>query len=369
VNFFEDDAGGTAPPPPAPPARTARKTRSRRNLRVQRIAILVVALFVIVLLLTLWIRSCQHNQTVSSYRDYFTAVGQIIDDSNKVGKDLAAIVDNPRRYTAPELSAKLDAMVGAQKDAATRAQLLKPPGRLQSQNAQFALGMQVRLTGMQLMRAALQAVMAGQAKLAGVTISEGSLAAYAGYFTGPDAYYTDLFYAQAQKAMKDDGVTGVTVPTSTYFLTSGMFATDKLQAMLKHLPGSSIGGTHGDAVNGVSVQSGGKVQPLVGGRTTQVKASSDMVFLVAVQNQGTATETGVNVTLTLQPPGGAQAQTLSRTITTIKKGQTINVQFTGFNIQPNSLGRVSKLTARVAKVPGEKNLTNNTLYFNIILKL
>ena len=361
MNFFEDDEGGRAPAPPATPAR---KPRNKRALRIQRLAIVIVALFVVVLLLTLWIRSCQHNQTVSGYKDYLSGVQSLITDSNKVGQDLASIVNNPRQFTRTGLVNKLDGMVRAQNDVASRAQALSAPDKLAGQNQSFALGMQVRAKGMQHLRAGILAAIDGKSK-----VTANDLAALSGYFTGPDAYYTEEFYTQAQNVLKADGVAGVTVPTSTFFLKSGMFGPLKLQLMLKHIPGSAVGGVHGVAVLAVTAQSSGSTQPLQPGRNTRVKASADMIFVVSVANQGTVTETGVPVSLTLQPPGGAQAQKMSHTIDSIRAGKTVTVQFSGFNIPAGALSRVSGLTAKAGPVPLEKVITNNTLDLKIILTL
>jgi hypothetical protein len=366
VNFFEDDEGGRVPPAPAPPARKQRsgRVRSKRTLRIQRLAILIVALFVVVLLLTLWIRSCQHNQKVSGYKDYLAGVQSLITDSNKVGQDLSAIVNNPRKYSQPELKAKLQSMVNAQNDVATRSALLKPPGKLVGQNQVFVQGMQVRAKGMQHMRDGILLAIAGKNK-----VTAASLVALSGYFSGPDAYYTEQFYTQTKNVLGADQVSGITVPTSTFFLNSTMFGSLKIQKMLKNIPGSAVGGVHGVAVVSIALKSGATTQALTPGRNTRVKASADMIFVVNVSNAGTVTESGVPVTLTLQPPGGAQAQKISHTIDGIAPGKTIAVQFTGYNIQPATLGRVSQLTAKAGPVPLEKNLSNNTLQLKIILTL
>jgi hypothetical protein len=361
VNFFEDDEGTRAPAPPAAPAR---KQRNKRTLRIQRLAILVVALFVVVLLLTLWIRSCQHSQKVSGYKDYFSGVQSLITDSNKVGQDLSAIVNNPHKYTRAGLLTKLQSMVNAQNDVATRAQLLKAPGKLVGQNQIFVQGMQVRAKGMQHMKDGILAAIASKTK-----VGAKDLAALSGYFTGPDAYYTEEFYTQAKNVLNADQVSGVTVPTSTFFLNSSMFGPLKIQKMLKNIPGSAVGGVHGVQVVSITVKSGTATQTLQPGRNTRVKASADMIFVVSVLNSGTATESGVPVTLTLQPPGGAQAQKISHTIEGISPNKTVQVQFAGFNIKPASLSRVSQLTAKAGPVPNEKNLTNNTLQLKIVLTL
>jgi hypothetical protein len=360
VNFFEDDESGRAPAPPTTPGR---KPANKRTLRIQRLAIIVVALFVVVLLLTLWIRSCQHNQKVSGYKDYFSGVQTLVTDSKKVGQDLNSIVNNPHQFTRTGLAGKLDSMVRAQNDVATRAQLLKAPGKLVSQNQYFVLGMQVRAKGMQHMKEGIIAAIGGKSK-----VTAADLAALSGYFTGPDAYYAEEFYTQAQNVLKIDGVAGVTVPTSTFFLKSGMFGPLKLQKMLKNIPGSAVGGIHGVAVISVTVKSGTNSQQLQGGRKNTIKASADMTFIVSVANQGSVAEGGVPVTLTLQPPGGAQAQKLSQTIDSIGAGKTVTAQFSGF-VLTKAISRVSDLTAKAGPVPLEKSTSNNTLALKITLSL
>lgn len=365
MNFFEDEEPTQAAPPPPPPAASRRKTRSRRYLRVQRFVILVIALFIVAFLLALWVRSCQHNRRVSGYREYFSAVQQTITDSNAVGAGLRAIIINPSKYTRAELTAALNSLVSKQNEVASRAAVLTPPDRLKTENTWYVEGMRIRAGGMRLMR---DAIMAAITKKGSVTAAK--IAALSAYFSGPDAYYMELVYVPAQKAMQADGVSGVTVPRSTYFLTSDMFDIARVKFLLTSINKStSLSGVHGVALVGVTVQSGSSTQQLQPGRQTQVKASADMVFIVAVANQGTVTERSVPVSLTLQPPGNAQAQEIKRVIDSIAAGKTVTVQIGGFDIPPTALGRVSKLTAKAGPVPAEKVLSNNSAFYNIILKL
>ncbi len=365
MNFFEDEEPTSAAPPPPPPPTSARKRRSKRVQRIQRIAILLVVLFVVVLLLTLWIRSCQHNRKVGSYSDYFQGVQQTITDSNAVGADLRRIIVNPLKYTRAELTTRLDSMVKKQNEIASRAEVLQPPDTLKAQQDVYALGMKVRASGMQLVRDAMLAAMNGKGK-----VTAANMAAMSAYFTGPDAYYMDLVYTQAQKAMADDGVSGVEVPKSTYFLTSNMFDLAKLNALLASIRKTTDqAGVHGVALVSVTVLSGTAVQQLQPGRQMQVKAAADMSFRVGVANQGSVVEKAVPVTLSLKPPGDAQKQVIKRTIDSIQPGKTVTVQIGGFDIPPSALGRVSRLTAKAGPVAKERVLSNNSAFFDIILKL
>jgi hypothetical protein len=335
-------------------------------VRVQRLVILVVALFVVVFLLALWLRSCQHNRTVTGYRDYFDAVQQTITDSNAVGAELRTIINDPTKFTRAELTAKLDKMVKKQNEIASRAQVIGPPDSLKDVHVWYSSGMGIRATGMKLMRDAIVAAMNSKA-----SVTPGAVSALSAYFTGPDVYYMQLYYGPAQQAMQKDGVSGVTVPRSTYYLSSSMFDVAKLKLLLSNIAKStSLTGIHGVALVSVTVQSAdGSKQRLEPGRQVQVKASADMIFIVAVANQGNVVEKAVPVTLTLQPPGDAQAQQIKRVIDSVSPGKTATVQISGFDIPATALGRVSKLTAKAGPVAAEHVLSNNTAFYNIILKL
>ena len=94
-----------------------------------------------------------------------------------------------------------------------RAARLEPPATLEAEQADFATGMKVRAAGFRLLRTAMMGALQNK------KVTAGTIAALDGYFSGPDAYYQELVYEPSRKAMADDGVTGVAVPTSTYFLT------------------------------------------------------------------------------------------------------------------------------------------------------
>ena len=364
MNFFEDDEGTRVLPPPP-----ARHKRKKRSVRIQRLVILVVCLFVVVLVLTLVVRQCAQSQKVSSYRTYFDSVQKIVTDSNEVGGDLASIVTNPLQYTRAGLTAKLDSMVRKQQDVSSRAQLLKPPGKLAAENQQLVVGVQVRTQGMKLTRTAIEG--AGGAKPSGV--KGATLASLSGYFTGPDAYYMSLFHDQAQQAMADDGVAGVGVPISSYYLRSTMFGPLRLQHMLDRLAASGIAkGIHGVAVLAAAATAQpGTLKLKINGQN-QVKLVTDLTFDITVANQGTAAESSVPVKLTLQPPTGTQAPPpLTQSIASIAPGKSavVHFSFSGFNITNagNIAGKICKLIAKAGPVPGEKVVTNNTLELTVVL--
>src|ERR1039457_661163 len=101
VDFFDDDVpseGSRRDSSASSPGRPERRRSNRRRTRVQRIVILAVILFVLVFAAALWVRSCQQNAKVTSYRTYFSGVSGAINDSLALGKKLNQLVTKPTSY-------------------------------------------------------------------------------------------------------------------------------------------------------------------------------------------------------------------------------------------------------------------------------
>jgi hypothetical protein len=373
VSFFEDET-----PPPQPqssmgPARrrTARqkgKVRPprRRNVRLQRLIIILVALFVIVFLLALWIRSCSHNRKVGSYQEYFASVDKSIAATNAVGQQLKTMVLNPNRYTREGISKLLDDMVREQEAVTDQVTKLQPPDKLKDVHPVLVQGMEVRTIGQRLWRDAIDSVLGTKAS----DVTGRSLAALGSYFTGPEAYYQALYYTQAQKIMAQEGVTNVTVPTAEYYTASELFTPLRMKSMLERInKSSSTKGIHGVALTSVTAQPGDK--KLTAGGTTKITASTELSFVVAVENQGTVNEKNVPVTITLVPPKGENLaqQKLSGTIGAIKAGQSSTVKITGFNLDPALIGPDITLRVKAGPVPQEQVGSNNRATYTVVFKL
>ena len=323
---------------------------------------LLVVLFVVIFALSLWIRSCERNRKIDSYRTYFSDVAGVIKDSNALGKAVDLVFHNPAKYTNTSLTDKLRQLAAKQQEIATRAQRIHPPAKLSDLHGIFVLGMETRQLGFEQLRDYLLAVL-DKAK----NVTPGTIVDLGPYFSGPDAYYMGDVYSQAQKIMSADGVSNVTVPKSTYYLTTDIFDPARIEAMLASIKQSpQLHGIQGVALIGVTAEPQGTKLAATG--NTNVKASTDLAFAVAVQNQGTVTENDVQVTIEFQPPGAAK-QKLTGTIPVIQRGATQSVNVTGIDVPNDAIGRVSTLTVTVVKVPGEQTLDNNTAKYSIILGL
>jgi hypothetical protein len=362
VDFFDDDETGQAPgrDQSASPQRSRRRP-DRRRTRIQRILILAAILFVIVFAMAWWARTCQQNRKIASYRTYFEGVSAAIGDSATLGKQLAQLVANPTKFSRKDLTAKLAELSAKQNEIAVRADRLEPPNTLASEQAVFAEGMKVRADGYKLFETTMLGIL-GKKK-----VNPAKIAALAGYFSGPDAYYMSRVYVPARNTLSEQGVTDVPVPTSTYYLTARTFDTARLEQMLNSVGSSTkLAGIHGVGLLSVIAQPGDIT--LTKGGTTNIPASAGLAFNVKVQNQGDVAEQNVAVTAELKLPSG-DVLPQEGTIATIASGQTQSVTLTGFNIPPEALSKVSTLKVTAGPVPGERVKTNNTGQFKILLQL
>lgn len=361
MDFFDDDETGQAPGRDQSAPQQSRRRPDRRRTRIQRILILAAILFVIVFAMAWWARSCQQNRKVESYRTYFEGVSAAIGDSATLGKQLDQLVANPTKFSRKELTAKLAELSAKQNEIAVRADRLQPPDTLLSEQAVFAEGMKVRADGYKLFETTMLGIL-GKKK-----VNPAKIAALAGYFSGPDAYYTSRVYIPARNTLSEQGVTDVPVPTSTYYLTAKTFDAARLEQMLKSVGSSTkLAGIHGVGLLSVIAQPGNITLTKAG--TANIPASAALAFDIKIQNQGDIAEENVAVTAELKLPGGSVLKQ-SGTIATIASGQTQSVTIQGLAIPPEALSKVSTLKVTAGPVPGERVKTNNTGQFKILLQL
>jgi hypothetical protein len=364
VDFFDDETTRAPADPAGPPASPSRRRPpDRRRVRIQRLVIAVVVTFLVVFGLAWWARSCQHSRKVDTYQTYFDGVSAAIGDSNALGKTVSSMMYDPSKYSRSELVDKLGQLAAQQQEIAVRAGRLEPPSTLEQEQTEFAAGMRVRTSGFSLLRTAMMSALANK------KVTAETIAALDGYFSGPDAYYQDLVYAPAREAMAKDGVTGVAVPVSDYYLKWKALDPARVQSALDTVGKSAkLTGIHGVGLISVTAQTSNGNIKLSTGKTTDVAASTDLAFVCEVQNQGTVTEHDVPVTATLTVPGGDPLKQQG-TIATIQPSKTQTVTITGFVIPETALSKELTLKVTAGPVKGEHVLTNNTLTFKLLLQL
>lgn len=364
MDFFDDEtsrAPADASGPPSSPSR--RRPTDRRRTRIQRLVILLIVAFLVVFALAWWARSCQHHRKVGTYETYFQGVSTAINDSTALGKQVSSIMYDPTKLSRQELIDKLGQLSAQQDEIAVRAGRLEAPGTLEQEQADFAQGMKVRAKGFSLLRTAMMTALANK------KVPVSTITSLGGYFSGPDAYYTELVLLPARQAMARDGVSGVAVPTSSYFLTWKGLDPGRVQAALDGVGKSAkLTGIHGVGLVGVTAQSTGGDIKLVKDKTNNVPASTDLAFVCDVQNQGTVAEHDVPVKASITVPGGDVVKQ-EGTIAVIEPGKTESVTISGFVIPETALSKEVTLKVTAGPVEGEHVLTNNTLSFTLLLQL
>jgi hypothetical protein len=364
VDFFDDETSRAPADTSGPPSSPSRRRPSdRRRTRIQRLAILAAVAFVVVFAFAWWARSCQHNRKVGTYEDYFAGVTTAIQDSTALGKQVSSIMHDPTRLSRKELVDKLGQLAGQQDEIAVRATRLEPPDTLANEQTQFAAGMKVRAAGYALLRTAILGALANK------KVKAADIAALDGYFSGPDAYYQEMVYTPARESMSKDGVTGIAVPTSDYYLTWKALDPVRVQEALDTVGKSSkLTGIHGVGLLGVTAQTTGGDIKLVKGKTNEVPASADLAFVCEVQNQGSVAERDVTVVATLTLPGGDSVKQ-EGTISVIEPNKTEQVTISGFAIPEEALSKEVTLKVTAGPVEGEAVETNNSESYKLLLQL
>jgi hypothetical protein len=119
------------------------------------------------------------------------------------------------------------------------------------------------------------------------------------------------------------------------------------------------GPLHGTSIQSVRVQPSG--QQLSPGTETAIVASTDLAFVVTVENSGDNQEVSIEVTLTIQQaPSPVEKK---QTIDLIDPGETKELTFRNF---PSlEFGEPQTLRVDVAPVEDEANLENNSEEYRV----
>jgi hypothetical protein len=320
-----------------------------------RLAALVVGLIALVVVLVVFISSCQDDKR-GTYEAYMNDVGEVTGSSDRVGRDLRASIARPG-INLSDLEQELDGLRGQQAQLVERAQALDAPGPLREEQDSLVEALQLRASGLAgLAQGFAQASQSGGARATGRALAE-----QAKRFVASDVVYDDLFRVRSQEAMRQEGVSGVDVPTSIFLTSPELGQAGTWTALVRRLTESpEAGGLHGNQINGVVVLPGGKrLSPT---EENTVEASEETGFQVLVRNSGDSLETGVEVTLRIvQSPTSI---TKKQTVDLIQPGQTKAVVFG--DLGEVTIAEPATLRVNVAPVSQEENLGNNSAEYQVI---
>jgi hypothetical protein len=99
-----------------------------------------------------------------------------------------------------------------------------------------------------------------------------------------------------------------------------------------------------------------------------VDVGANLAFKVTFTDSGNFQESQVPVTLTVTV-FGKTVLTKKQTVASIPPKQTTSVSFGNLGLPPSAFGASARLKVEVGKVPGEKNLANNSATYSVFFSL
>ena len=355
--------GGRGPRLPQRPLRP--RTGFTPLLRL--LGLIAFAILIVVLLL-LWVQSCQNDAKRDAYSTYMTDIAAVGRDSQRVGRELSDVLTTPR-LTPAELQKQLAGLVQQQRIGTDRARALDPPGPLRAAHEQAIEALQFRGDGLAGIAEAFRRTQGSKDAAAAGAL----LASQAERLVASDVVWDDLFVEPAVATLRDEEISGVEVPDSNFVQTPDLASTRSMVPIWERINGSAASGSggtggtptglHGTNIESVRVVPGG--QTLSAGTENTVEASTDLAFAVTIANSGDAQEVKIEVTLTIQQSPTPIVK--KQTVEIINPGETKTVSFRDFPSVDFGERRIMRID--VDPVPGEKNLTNNSAEYPVIFSL
>jgi hypothetical protein len=356
---LERSGGGDRPP--RPPVRTPAGL-----VPLARLVGLIAIAIVIVVGLVFWVGSCQGKSKHDEYASYVAKVRTVANADTNLGKEFATQLADATKVA--DLEAKLQQYAQQEQQSYQEALQIRAPGPLRTIHQNLVNAIELRLKGLAGLGQVLAAPDATAAK--NQTITSSRLVAQGELLTASDVVWEQLYREPATQQLKSQGVTGIVIPQSTFVANTDLVSARAFPIVLTHLSGASAGGTpsglHGDGIVGVRVLPQGS--DLSTSTATTVKVSTDLAFLVTVENSGHFQEVNVPVTLTVDFGTGTPIKKVDH-IQTIAAGTRQTLQFTRFQLPTSAFGNKATVKAEVAPVAGEINTSNNSATYTVFFTL
>ena len=347
--------GGRGAIPRRPAGSTNGLTPLLRLLGLIAVIVAVLVFFGLVL------QSCASTSRHDAYQHYMTKVGTIAKSSEDDGTAVANALVTPAAK-ATSLGATLGGLAEQERQNVAAATRLNPPGRLREQNQRLIEALQLRVSGVQGLADTFTSNPQSKATGEAQVLSE-----QGDRLLASDVIWDDLFKGPLAAQLKSEGVTGVSVPDSNFVSNRDLTTERSMSLLLTRLKGASTGGTptgiHGTNIVDVKVLPGN--QTLSTSTRNTITATTDLAFVVTIDDSGDSQEVGIKVTLTIQKAQGAIVRT--KTLDLINPGQQRSVTFSDLGTVP--FAQTTTVLVDVAAVRGEHNTSNNKASFPAIFSL
>jgi hypothetical protein len=337
--------------------------RPPRNLTpLLRLIGLIALAILVVVLLVVWVEGCTEEAKLDRNRTYLADIGAIGSASARLGQQVATTLTTPG-LNQEDLDAKLGGYVQTAENQTQQAEDLNAPGAMEVPNAGAVEALRYRANGLRGLQAAFrQTADETDASVAGEALLEQTQRLLAS-----DVIWTDSFQEPAKVVLDDEGIEGLTVPSSQFVTTDDLVRQSSLAAIWQRIQGAATGGTttglHGSRIAYVKALPSGTLLSTT--TETTIKVTDELKFEVGVEDSGESQEVRIKVTLTIPKTPNPIVKTA--TIPIIDQGETKAVTFAVGALVP--FGEQTTVKVDIDPVPGETNTANNTAEYPVIFTL
>jgi hypothetical protein len=328
---------------------------------ILRLLGLIVVIVAALVFFGLLLQSCASTSKHDRYQSYMTKVGTIAKSSEDDGTAVANALVTPAAK-ATTLGGTLSGLAEQERQNVTAATKLTPPGPLRDLNQRMIEALQLRVSGVQGLAKTFSDNPTSKATGEAQVLSE-----QGDRLIASDVVWDDLFSGPMQQQLAHEGVSGVSVPDSNFVSNRDLTTERSMSLLLTRLKGASTGGTptgiHGTNIVDVKVLPGN--QTLSTSTRNTITATTDLAFVVTIDDSGDSQEVGIKVTLTIQKSQGAIVRT--KKLDLINPGQQKSITFSDLGTVP--FAQTTTVLVDVASVPGEHNTDNNKASFPAIFSL
>jgi hypothetical protein len=318
---------------------------------------------VVVIVMALLIHGCEVSQTNTSLKNYNADVDALITASDNNGAAMFTDLQSGElNSNTVGLQTKLNITADNARTQLAKARSFSAPGAMSGAQSALVQVMQLREQGISQIAKDIQSSAHKNTSRGGVyDISVGTSLLFSS-----DVFYKTFVTPGIAKALNAAGLpiggtTGAQINAGQIVTDLGWlqstFIEEKIGAQLSTSAANANNtapGLHGHSLNYVSV---GTTQLTTAGTNT-IPASPAPTFTLNVTNGGDFNEYDVGCQVSVKGLSDIGTSTIRETF----KGQTTNCSVT--LPSPPTPGTYA-VTARVLKVPGEKNLANNVLTYTI----
>jgi hypothetical protein len=326
-----------------------------------RRAVAGVVILLVVILLVLGIHSCQVSARNSSLRNYNNNVASLIQSSDNTSQQLFGLLSPSSSATdAQGLTNQLDQARVAADQTLSKARGLDVPSEMSAAQDHLLLLLTMRRDGIGGIANQIERALSSSTSAEAVN----KIAAEMARFYGSDVVYKNYTATEIASALNAAGI--AVGPPNGETIDPGQFLPDISWLLPAYIagklgasaPATTTGpiapGTHGHSLDSVSVNG----TTLQTGSTNTISRTPPPAFTLNITNSGQNNETNVVLDCSVTGTGDTGRVVVPSTTS----GHSSSAQVTLKSSPPAGSYTV---VCKVEKVPGEKNLANNTLSFPV----